>query len=119
MSIKSYNEYIGVVNGNLDKLDEIRRQLIAQCKQLYQRVQSALEYTDADYDEYDIDRYVLEPESYDWFEEIGDEEADRAYRLYEKAYLLSNDVSDILDAIDDVKYYIEKCESDLSWVEGD
>lgn len=119
MSIKSYTEYIGVINGSLDRLDEIRRQLIAQSKQLYQRIQSAEQYTQADYDEYDIDDFALDPESYDWFDEISDAEADKAYRLYEKALKKSKEVSDILDAIDDVAYLIDRCDDDLSWIEGE
>ena len=71
-----------------------------------------------DYDEYDIDDYALDPESYDWFDEISDAEANKAYRLYEKALNKSKEVSDILDAIDDVAYLIDKCDDDLSWILG-
>jgi hypothetical protein len=118
-SIQSYDEYIDIIDSNLDRLDEIRRQLIVQCKQLYQRIQSASQYTESDYTEYDIDDFILDPERYDWFDDISDAEASKVYRLYEKALNKSKEVSDILDTIDDVAYLIDRCDDDLLWVGGE
>ena len=123
MEIKSYRQYIDTGKDKIDELDNYRRQLIAQCKQLQKYIDSAYDYSVIDIDIDDIGYellYAPDDEKYaEWSDRTSDAEIDRAYDIYERQNAAYSEVADIADILDDIKYLIKKAEDKLAWVDGE
>ena len=124
MQIKSYKDYMKAADANIEKFGDIRRQLIAQCKQIYNYIESAYDRAalDTNY-ESEIERVSLyspdDPKYADWSDNLSDREFDVLFDKYEQESEAFNEVADILDNIDEIQRLIEQVERNLSWVEGE
>ena len=124
MQINSYKSYIEAAEANIELFNDIRRKLIAQCKQLYNYIESAYDETilDTDYESRIEDASLYapdDPEYADWSDDLSDREFDVLFDKYEQESDAFNEVADILDNIDEIQQLIRRIESNLSWVEGE
>ena len=118
----SFEEYGKILRKARNEAEQDRRSLTATCLKAYNYIQSALDFLDSadSVDESVFDKYeIYDPESYDWFDTISDEEVNYAYDEYTRLYEDDKDVSEIVDIIDDVKTLLAKLERELEWVEGE
>ena len=118
----SFEEYGNILRKARNEAEQDRRSLTATCLKVYNYIQSALDFLDGadSVDESVLDKYdIYDPESYDWFDTISDEEANYAYDEYERLYTDDKDVSEIIDIMDDARYLLTKLEDKLKWTEGE
>lgn len=118
----SFEEYGKILRKARNEAEQGRRSLTATCLKIYNYIQSALDFLDSadNVDESVLDKYnIYDPESYDWFDTISDEEVNYVYDEYERLYTDDKDVLEIIDIMDDVRYLLTKLEDKLKWTEGE